>query len=222
VVAEGLPAGSEIVLLHGDTGFGREAAEGTAAAAQRLGHALHLVSFPLGEGGAAFERAPAGNVLLSAGSLEDDMTIAALALRRRWWAVGLVGAGVDEAARALGERVEGLYGPCQWVADPAPEPADRPEADWFVTRYQHATGTAPPYPAAATFAAGIICERCTGDARTTDPLEVLAASQTLDTTTLFGRFHIDPLTGVQTGHQLRVVRWQHGRRIPVEQTCRRA
>ncbi|MGH9056780.1 MAG: ABC transporter substrate-binding protein [Acidimicrobiales bacterium] len=218
LVADSLPAGSEIVLLHGESGFGREVADGTAVAAQRLGVAVHPVGFPLGQGPAAFERAPGGDVLLSAGSFEDDVAIAALAFRRRWRAIGLVAAGVDEAAHALGRRVEGLYGPCQWMADTSPEPGDGPDADWFVTRYQHATGAPPPYPAAAAFAAGVIWQRCTRDAKTTDPEPVLDASWNLDTTTMFGRFRLDPLTGVQTGHQIRVVRWQHGQRIPVEHT----
>jgi ABC-type branched-subunit amino acid transport system substrate-binding protein len=216
LVGDGLPAGSEIVLLYGATRFGREVADGAVVAAQRLGLVLHPVSFPPGEGPAAFEQAPGGDVLLSAGSFEDDIAIAALGLRRRWRAVGLVAAGVEEFAYTLGERVEGLYGPCQWLADTAPEPSDGPEADWFVSGYQQAAGTKPPYPAASAFAAGIIWDRCTHDAKSTDPLRVLAASWDLDTTTLFGRFRVDPLTGVQTGHQIRVVRWQHGRRVLVE------
>jgi ABC-type branched-subunit amino acid transport system substrate-binding protein len=77
LVAEGLPAGSEIVLLHRDTGFGREVAEGTAAAAARLGLVVHAVSFALGEGPEPLERAPGADVLLSAGSFEDDVAIAA-------------------------------------------------------------------------------------------------------------------------------------------------
>ena len=89
---------------------------------------------------------------------------------------------------------------------------------WFVTGYQHATGTTPPYPAAAAFAAGVIWQRCACDAETTDSLRVLAAAYNLDTTTLFGRFCLDSLTGVQTGHQVRVVRWQHGHRIALERT----
>jgi ABC-type branched-subunit amino acid transport system substrate-binding protein len=218
LVADGLPAGSEIVLLYGQTGFGREVADGTAATAVRLGLVLHPVSFPPGQGPAAFERAPGGDVLLSAGSFDDDAAIANVALRRRWRAVGLVAAGVDELTAALGGRVEGLYGPCQWMADTAPEPAEGPDADWFVTRYRHATGRTPPYPAAAAFAAGVVWQRCVRDAKTTDPLRVLAASGSLDTTTMFGRFRLDPFTGVQAGHQIRVVRWQHGRRVPVEQT----
>ncbi len=203
LVADGLPAGSEIVLFHSDTGFGREVAEGSAVAAQRLGLVLHPVSFRPGQGQAAFEGAPAGDVLLSASSFEDDIVIAGLGRQRRWRGMGLVAAGVEELYHAIGERVEGLYGPCQWFGDAAVEPADGPGSDWFAGRYRDATGTNPPYPAAAAFAAGIVWQRCSHDAQTVDPLRVLAESSNLDTTTLFGRFRVDPLTGVQTGHQIR-------------------
>ncbi len=220
LVADGLPAGSEIVLFHSDTGFGREVAEGSAVAARRLGLVLHPVSFRPGQGQAAFEGAPAGDVLLSAGSFEDDIVIAGLGRQRRWRGMGLVAAGVEELYHAIGERVEGLYGPCQWFGDATVEPADGPGSDWFAGRYRDATGTNPPYPAAAAFAAGIVWQRCSHDAQTVDPLRVLAESSNLDTTTLFGRFRVDPLTGVQTGHQIRVVQWQHGRRVLVEQMPR--
>jgi Periplasmic binding protein len=220
LVADGLPAGSEIVLFHSDTGFGREVAEGSAVAARRLGLVLHPVSFRPGQGRAAFEGAPAGDVLLSAGSFEDDIVIAGLGRQRRWRGIGLVAAGVEELYHAIGERVEGLYGPCQWFGDGADEPADGPGCDWFAGRYRDATGTNPPYPAAAAFAAGIVWQRCSHDAQTVDPLRVLAESSNLDTTTLFGRFRVDPLTGVQTGHEIRVVQWQHGRRVLVEQMPR--
>jgi hypothetical protein len=222
LVAEGLPAGSEIVLLHRDTGFGREVAHGSAVAARRLGLILHPVSFRPGQGPAALEGAPAGDVLLSAGSFEDDVAIAGLGRQRRWRAMGLVAAGVEDLQQAIGARVEGLYGPCQWLADAAVGAADGPGADWFVQRYRDTTGTNPPYPAAAAFAAGIIWQRCSYDAQTIDPFRVLAVSQSLDTTTMFGRFRVDPLTGVQTGHQILVVQWQQGRRVVVEQTPRPA
>jgi ABC-type branched-subunit amino acid transport system substrate-binding protein len=215
LVGNGLPAGSEVVLLHGDTGFGREVAAGAAAAAVRLGLVMHRVSFPPGEGPAAFDRARRGDVLLAAGAFDDDVAIAALALQHRWRAVGLVAAGVDDLVHVLGERVEGLYGPCQWLADAAPEPADGPGADWFVAGYQHTTGLSPPYPAAAALAAGVIWERCIHDADGTDPVALLATANGLDTTTLFGRFRLDPQTGVQSGHQICVVRWQHGQRALV-------
>jgi hypothetical protein len=222
LVAEGLRAGSEIVLLHGNTGFGREVAEGSAVAAGRLGLVLHPVSFRPGQGRAAVEGAPPGDVLLSAGSFDDDVVIAGLARQRRWRAIGLVAAGVEELHHAIGEQVEGIYGPCQWLHETGVEPADGPGADWFARRYRDATGTDPPYPAAAAFAAGVIWQRCGYEAQTFDPLRVLAASRDLDTTTLFGRFRVDPLTGVQVGHKIRVVQWRQGRRVPVGQIPRPA
>ncbi|HME46703.1 ABC transporter substrate-binding protein [Mycobacterium sp.] len=214
LVARGLPAGSRIVLLRVDTGFGREVAQGAAVAARRLGLSLLSIAFRPGRVQAVWEHIPTGDVLLSAGSFEDDVAVARLASKRRWRAIGLVAAGVEELRDAVGGRVEGLYGPCQWLGD-GDQPADGPDGEWFARRYRDATGRNPPYPAAAAFAAGVIWRRCADDAGTVDPGPVLAASQRLDTTTLFGRFRVDPATGVQTGHQIRVVNWQGGRRVPV-------
>jgi hypothetical protein len=59
------------------------------------------------------------------------------------------------------------------------------------------------------------------EAGTVESLPVLAASQRLDTTTLFGRFRVDPVTGVQTGHQIRVVQWRSGQRVLVDRPLRR-
>ena len=58
-----------------------------------------------------------------------------------------------------------------------------------------------PIPAAAAFAAGVVWQRGVKEAGTVESLPVLSASQRLDTTTLFGRFRVDRVTGVQTGHQ---------------------
>jgi hypothetical protein len=131
--------------------------------------------------------------------------------------MGLVAAGVDELRHAIGERVDGVYGPCQWLDDGSDAPADGPDGKWFARRFSDATGEKPPYPAAAAFAAGIIWRRCVRDAGTVDPVTVLAASRRLDTTTLFGRFRVDRVTGLQTGHRIRVVQWQRGQRVSVDQ-----
>ena len=141
---------------------------------------------------------------------------------RRWRAVGLVAAGVDELRHAIGDRVEGLYGPCQWFDDGTDDPADGPNSEWFSHCYRDANGTEPSYPAAAAFAAGVVWQRCVKEAGTVESLPVLAASQRLDTTTLFGRFRVDPVTGVQAGHQVRVVRWRGRQRVVLDRPPRRA
>jgi ABC-type branched-subunit amino acid transport system substrate-binding protein len=218
LVAEGLPAGAEAVLVHVDTGFGREVAEGAAAAARRLGLPMRPITFPPGR--VRDIRIPPADVLLSAGSFEDDVAVARLASQHRWRAVGLVAAGVAELRQAIDVQVEGMYGPCQWLADAADQAdgrhRDGPDGEWFARRYRETAGSDPPYPAAAAFAAGVIWQRCVADAATADPVPVFAASQRLDTTTLFGRFRVDPTSGVQTGHQIRVVKWEGGQRVAVQ------
>jgi hypothetical protein len=44
------------------------------------------------------------------------------------------------------------------------------------------------------------------------PETVQAAAERLTTTTLFGAFRLDPLTGLQQGHRVGVVQWRRGRR----------
>jgi ABC-type branched-subunit amino acid transport system substrate-binding protein len=216
LAAEGLCEGSEVVIVHVNTGFGREVAGGAAVAARRLGLLWRLVSFRSGRARDVLAQIPAGDVLLSAGSFEDDVAIAQWDGERRWRAVGLVAAGVDELRHAIGDRVEGLYGPCQWFDDGTDDPADGPNSEWFSQCYRDANGAEPPYPAAAAFAAGVLWQRCAKEADTIESLAVMSASQRLDTTTLFGRFHVDPLTGLQTGHQIRVVQWRGGQRALVD------
>jgi ABC-type branched-subunit amino acid transport system substrate-binding protein len=221
LVAAGLDEGSEVVIMHVDTGFGREVAEGAAVAARRFGLLRRSVTFRPGRARDVLAQVPAGDVLLSVGSFDDDVAIAQWDSERCWRAVGLVAAGVDELRHAIGDRVERLYGPCQWFDDGTDDPADGPDSEWFSHCYRDANGTEPPYPAAAAFAAGVVWQRCVKEAGTVESLPVLAASQRLDTTTLFGRFRVDPVTGVQTGHQIRVVQWQGGQRVLVDRPPRR-
>jgi ABC-type branched-subunit amino acid transport system substrate-binding protein len=222
LVADGLAEGSQVVIVHVDTGFGREVAEGAAMAARRLGLLWRSIGFRPGRARDVLAQVPAGDVLLSAGSFDDDVAIAQWHSERHWRAVGLVAAGVDELRHAIGDRVEGLYGPCQWFDDGTSDPTDGPSSEWFSQYYRDANGIEPPYPAAAAFAAGVLWQRCAKEAETLESLPVMAASQRLDTTTLFGRFHVDPLTGVQTGHQIRVVRWRDGQRVLMDRPPHRA
>lgn len=217
MVADGLGAGAQVVILHADTGFGREAADGAVAVAARLGLRQRSVAFAPGRVGDVLAHVPAGDVLVSAGPFDDDVAVARWSGEQRWRAVGLVAAGVDELRGAIGDRAERLYGPCQWFDDGTDRPADGPSSGWFSRHYRDANGGDPPYPAAAAFAAGVVWQRCVQEAGTVESLPVYAASQRLDTTTLFGGFRVDPISGGQTGHQVRVVQWRGGQRVPVDQ-----
>jgi branched-chain amino acid transport system substrate-binding protein len=199
------------VLLHGQTGFGRDVAAGAVAAAGRLGLALRRLGLPRGRAATIASQAPEGDVLLVAGSFADELAVARAVLQRPWRAAALVAAGEEATLAALGVAREGLLGPAQWVASVAPEPDEGPPAGWFVRAYQAEVGEPPPYPAAQAFAAGLVAARCARDAGVLDDLALRAAARSLSCTTLFGRFRLDD-HGRQVGHRLLTVQWQGGRR----------
>jgi ABC-type branched-subunit amino acid transport system substrate-binding protein len=200
------------VLLHAKTGFGEEVAAGAVATATHLGVGVTRIAFDPGSGAQVASTAPDDDVLLVAGGFDDELAIARALLDRPWRASGFVAAGVDEVLVPLADRLEGVYGPCQWHAQSAPEPADGPDPAWFSATYERATATQPPYPAAAAFAAGVLWERAARDAASRRPHAVAAAARRLDTSTLFGAFRLDPDSGLQVGHLMEVVRWHAGRR----------
>jgi ABC-type branched-subunit amino acid transport system substrate-binding protein len=207
-------AGAEATLLHSRTAFGREVAGGALGAAGEIGLTVTPIPFDPGDGDGAAQSVVGGraDVLLVAGGFDDELAIAARLLRRRWRAAAFVAAGVDEVLAPVIDRLTGVYGPCQWLPNASPEPEDGPNSRWFTNAYLQAEGSPPPYPAAAAFAAGVLWQRCTRDAGDTEPEAVQAAAERLTTTTLFGAFRLDPVTGLQEGHRVGVVQWRGGRR----------
>jgi branched-chain amino acid transport system substrate-binding protein len=206
------PTSRTVSVLHATTGFGREVARGATATAEALGLVPHVLAFAPGQAEQEARQVPPADVLLVAGSFADELAAARLLLHGRWRAAAFVGAGVDEVLAPLGPAREGLLGPCQWLAHAAPTPDEGPDAAWFSRAFWAATSGEPPYPAAAAFAAGVLCARCLREARTADDDALLAASRRLSVTTLFGQFSLDPLSGLQAAHQVLVVQWQQGRR----------
>jgi branched-chain amino acid transport system substrate-binding protein len=131
-----------------------------------------------------------------------------------------VGAGVEEVLADLGSQREGLLGPAQWLAETAPVPDEGPPAAEFAAAYRYRAGMEPPYPAAQAFAAGVIATRCLREAGTADDTALAAAACTLECTTMFARFRLDPGMRRQVGHRVLTVQWQDGvRRViwPQEQ-----
>jgi branched-chain amino acid transport system substrate-binding protein len=204
------PTLHSVSLLHVATGFGHEVARGALQTAEALGMRLQACQFAPGESTTVAEQVPDADVLLVAGSFQDELGAARRLLSRRWRASAFVGAGVEEVLAPLGSEREGLLGPCQWLARAALPPEEGPDAAWFVHAYRDATGGDPAYPAAAAFAAGALCARCLREAGRADDSALLTAASRLSTKTLFGSFHLDPNTGLQAGHHVLVVQWQQG------------
>jgi branched-chain amino acid transport system substrate-binding protein len=210
------PGVRRVAMLHIDTGFGRAAAAGATESAAALGLELDAVPFVPGGAVAAARRLPGADVVLVAGHFDDEVAAAPVVLSRSWRAAAFVGAGTDEVLASLGAAREGLIGACPWLARVAGPPQDGPDSEWFVAAFRERTGSEPPYPAAAAFAAGVIAERCRRDAGAgAGEAETAAAAAALRTRTLFGPFALDPESGLQAAHEVLTVQWQRGRRVVV-------
>jgi len=214
---------TSVLILHADKGFGQDVAIGATKTAIDLGFEAHVVPFKPQHAAEAASNLPNADILLVAGNFADELAVAPILLTRTWRAAAFVGAGVDEVLAPLGTLREGLLGPAQWVATAALVPDEGPDSDWFVAKYRHVAGVDPPYPAAQAFAAGLLCARCLRESGVTEDAAQLAAARQLACATLYGRFQIDPESGLQVGHQVLIVQWQNAiRRVvwPPEQAER--
>ncbi|MCC7371880.1 MAG: amino acid ABC transporter substrate-binding protein [Chloroflexi bacterium] len=157
------------------------------------------------------------DIILGAGVTEADIAFARALRAQAVQAavVGLVAAGVQAFADALGADADGFYGPSQWEPTLQDRPEIGPTSSAFAAAFRARFGTAPDYPAAQTYAAGLIAGHCIGVARSLDDKAVRATAAALDTSTFYGRFRADPRTGQQIGHQVVAVQLQSGRKVIV-------
>lgn len=206
------PTVKTVSLLHSSSGFGRDVAKGAAAAAAHLQLIFQAISFEPSQALESVSLVPDGDILLVAGNFADELAVASPLLTRAFRFAAFVGAGVEEVLAPLGDQREGLLGPAQWVNTAKVKPDEGPDAEWFVTHYREEVGNDPPYAAAQAFAAGLLYARCLRDARDISDATIQEAAQKLVCRTLYGAFQLDPLSGLQTGHQVLIVQWQQGQR----------
>jgi ABC-type branched-subunit amino acid transport system substrate-binding protein len=90
-----------------------------------------------------------------------------------------------------------------------------PREEEFLRAYSRSAGALPDYPAAQAAAGAIIAADCARQAGSTDRDDLWAAAASLETSTLFGGFKIDPQTGTQLSHRTVLVRWAGGELAPV-------
>ncbi len=214
------PNAITVSIFHARSGFAQDVAAGAVSTGTNLNFEVLTIPFEPNHAIETASSVPAADVLLVAGSFADELAVAPVLLTRTWRAAAFVSAGVQEVLAPLGDLREGLLGPAQWIATVALEPDEGPDADWFVTKYRHIAGVDPPYPAAQAFAAGLLCARCLRDSGSSEDAVQLATARQLVCTTFYGRFRIDPVSGLQVGHQVLIAQWQNGiRRVvwPPEQ-----
>jgi hypothetical protein len=147
--------------------------------------------------------------LFCAGSFEEDVATVnrARSLPTPPRTVCAVAAGVREFGQAVDDPL-GVYGVGQWFPGGGghvelPSIAE----DDFLAAYRERTGSLPDYPAVQAVAAAVIATHCARQAGSTAREALWSAATTLETTTLFGAFKMDPRTGAQVGHQTTLTRW---------------
>jgi branched-chain amino acid transport system substrate-binding protein len=208
----------EVVVVHRpSSGFSAAVAWGAVEEAGRQARPVRLESYPETphemDAFAARVAAPPPGLLVGAGRFSDDIVLAR-ALRRQGVEVptAFVAAGIDAFREALGEGADGFLGPSQWEALAPIDPDVGPTPRDFAHRFRARFGVPPDYPTAQAYAAGLVMGRCVEMAAGTDQQALRAAAAALDVTTLLGRFRIHPVTGVQIGHDVLLVRWERGER----------
>jgi branched-chain amino acid transport system substrate-binding protein len=125
--------------------------------------------------------------------------------------LGCVAAGVDRFRQDLGDDSEGIIGPSQWERDFNIDPELGPSAAEFARRIS-AAGGACDYPAAQIYAAGLLTIAAIRACDSLDQVQLRAAFADLRTTTFFGDFAIDRVTGGQIGHKMLLVQWHERRK----------
>lgn len=199
--------GGHLWIVHGKGSFGRQVAAGAELTARKLGIAATRIG-PDDELPAA---QPSWD-LLCAGLFEEDVQTVTTArqLPSPPRTICAVAAGVSEFGQAV-DTPEGIFGMGQWVPHSGTTAELGLTEDDFLATYTRRTGRLPDYPAAQAAAGAVLATHCARIAGSTGRQSLWSAAAALDTRTLFGRFKIDPGSGVQVGHEPALVRWtDHG------------
>ncbi len=214
------PVARAVIIRRRSSSFGRLAARGAEAMGRQAGISMTSPTYSsvrddLPKLMSELQRRSL-DLILSAGAFEDECALArglvAAGVRAR--AFALTAVAMHEFGQLLGAEAEGFLGPSQWEPGAA-YAVDFGPGSAEVARRIHAQGAAADYPAAQAYAACLIAQRCLEEAGSADDEALWRAACSLDCTTFFGRFKIDPKTGLQVGHEMVWVQWQRRRKVTV-------
>ncbi|HVN64289.1 MAG TPA: ABC transporter substrate-binding protein [Candidatus Binataceae bacterium] len=158
------------------------------------------------------------NALLSAGPYEYDLAAmrAVAEAPLNIPVLGCVAAGVKRFRKNLGELAEGIVGPSQWEESLDLSPEVGPSPGEFARRIRAAGFEDPDYPAAQAYASAILASAAISMAGELDDAKIREAFSDLRTSTLFGEFAIDRVTGRQIGHSMLLVQWHNGNKVIID------
>ena len=165
------------------------------------------------------------DLLLGVGRIQNDLLLASQIVRRgcSFGAVAVVAAPIEQFKTHLRAAAEGFLGPSQWEFI-AKQPVEAGPPEYGPTSEQvlesvsvsgGAFGAGVDYPLVQAYAAGLVAQQCVEEAGRLDSWALREAAASLDFSTFYGRFRIDPSTGRQTGRSPLIVQWQRGRKVVV-------
>jgi branched-chain amino acid transport system substrate-binding protein len=158
------------------------------------------------------------NALAAAGSFAQDVALmrVVVASNLNIPVLGCVAAGVHRFAEELGEDAEGIVGPSQWEEHAQIAPELGPPPDEFARRMRTAGYRDCDYPAAQAYAAGLVGCAAIRACDSLDQRSLREAIGEMRTSTLYGDFAIDRLTGRQTAHKMLLVQWHMGHKAIIQ------
>ena len=203
-VREIRPAASTLAIIRNAAGeFPREIAAGVQQSAHALGFRITLsrqfnpetLDHEFAQIIRDISQSPP-DVLVIAGRFQQDLRLAELLAQSAppITAVAVIAAGVDAFRERLGANAENFIGPSQWepAADPQPVVDYGPSAAQVQASLRRAGHPVVDYPAAQAYAAGVIIQRCAQESGSRQDAALRQAAATLNFTTFYGPFRIDP------------------------------
>ena len=214
---------NHVAIVHSTAGaFPKDVAAGAVQYCQQQQfETIHTYPYPAGTTDFTpilqqlEDTAPA--VILSVGRIEDDLRFAAQYRQHTITAdvIGLIATPLTLFRDTLGSAAAHFVGPSQWEPGLVLEPEYGPSSEEVLARLMVCHPEGVDYPMAQAYAGGLVAQHCLEMAGTLDQHALRQAASTLDCTTFYGRYRIDPGTGRQIGHRMPVIRWQDGRRMVV-------
>lgn len=205
-----------VAILHEDSPFNRDVADGTESWARRFGlEVTFRKSFSLDPQGLprAVEelqnRFPAVDGLVFSGYSLDCYRLLKL-LEEHAWRPPVLAQTIapihPDFLKNAGPEAEGVFGPSQW------EPDDRvpfPGTRQFIHDFELENGLKPSYHAAAAYTACQIMEKAVTSTGTLDQETIRNFIASMDSVLVIGRFKVDS-RGMQIGHNPFLIQWQDG------------
>ncbi len=212
-----------VAIVHSTAGaFARQVALGAEQYCQKQ-HVETVVRYPYEPGTIDFSALlrrlshEPPDLLLGVGRIEDDVRFATQLVHSNLTvaAVGLIVTPLQLFRTVLSKAADGFLGPSQWEPGVVTTPEYGPSPAEVMQSFHMCYPGEVDYPTAQAYAGCLVAQRCIEVAGTLEQQSLRQTAAELDFSTFYGRFKIDPTSGLQIGHLMPVVEWRDGVKVTV-------